>query len=352
MNKDGGIVMKGKYISRLLLVALLAVVFAMQGAQFAPAEAKGHILSHIMNQDHFFHQVSQVYINKLDELSGGKMEIEYHLGGDLGDWVTQLDQAIQGIIPMTFTWNNSELDPRLDLAILGFVADDWDSARKVFGPNGLLEDAYVEIFDKLNLMMVGTVPNGFAGFVVRKGEKIPLNMPEDAKGFKIRIPQFVMGIERYKALGFSPVTIPFSELHTALQTGSVDGRAYGPAAEQPMFADVLEAFVFTREHLDHTFFIINKTWFKKLSEEEQGWVREAADFAVNWAWDNIKADEDAKLQECKDLGIKVVELDPEHQAEYKQIVRDAEWPLFEKIAGKELMDKVRAAAAEADAAKK
>lgn len=306
--------------------------------------APKYIFSHIMNSDHHFHNVSQVFVDEIAKQSGGKISIDYHRGGDLGDWVSQLDQAMQGIIPMTLTWNNSELDPKLDLAILGFVADSWSKAKKIYGPNGLLIPEFQKIFDKLDLIVAGTVPNGFALFVVRKGVKIPYNYPQDAKGFKIRIPQFVTGIARYQALGFSPISIPFSELHTALQTGTVDGRAYGPASEQPMFADVLDAMVCTREHIDFTFFVISKKWYSKLPKEQQQWVMQSAQKACAYAWDNIEKFENEDIAECKNLGIKVVELSPEQQAKYKDLVVKAEWPVFEKIAGKELMDKVRKAA--------
>ncbi len=332
----------------LLMFLCLVVLLTFQGATLANANQKEFILSHIMPQDHFFHEVSMVFIDKLDSLSGGAMKVRYHLGGDLGDWVTQFDQAMRGIIPMTMVWNLSELDPRLDLSILGFVADDWESAKMVFGPGGLLEETYRDILKDLNLMMVGTVPNGFAGFVVRRGVDVPKKFPEDARGFKMRIPQFVMGIKRYEALGFSPVTIPFSELHTALQTGTVDGRAYGPAGEQPMFADVLDAFVYTKEHLDHVFFVVSKSWFDKLSDKEKEWVWEAGVYASEWAWANIEADEEAKIEECKEKGIEIVMLSPEQQKQYKEIVRNAEWPLFEEITSKKLMDQVREAASKVD----
>lgn len=334
--------MKGKFRGCFFCTLLASMIFCISAPSFAAA--KGHVLSHIMNSDHYFHRVSQVFINKLNELSGESMKIEYHLGGDLGDWTVQLDQAMQGIIPMTLTWNNSELDPKLDLAILGFVAEDWKSARRIYGPGGTLEPEFEKMFERLNLTVLGTVPQGFAGYVVRKGLKVPLNVPEDARGFKMRVPQFVMGIERYKALGFSPVTIPFSELHTALQTGSVDGRAYGPASEIRMFADILEAFVYTREHIDFTFLVANRKWLSQLSKDEQAWVKKAGSYASDWAWKNIEAEEKKKLEESKQLGVKVIRPNAEQMKKYKTLVRNAEWPIFEKIAGKELMDKVRKAA--------
>ncbi|MDY2985970.1 TRAP transporter substrate-binding protein DctP [Synergistes jonesii] len=322
-----------------LLVSLMLSVLLVVGTAFAAP--KTAIFSHIMNTDHHFHKVSEVFINSVKEESKGQFKIDYHRGGDLGDWVAQLDQAMQGIIPMTLTWNNSELDPKLDLAILGFVADNWADAKKIYGPGGLLIPEFEKMFDRLGLMIAGTVPNGFSLFVIRKGVKVPMNFPADARGIKIRIPQFATGIVRYKALGFSPVSIPFSELHTALQTGTVDARAYGPASEQPMFADVLDAIVCTREHIDFTFFVINKKWFNDMSQEEQGWIMKSAKKACAYAWDNAEKFDNDYLKECKDLKLKVVQLSPEQQEKYRDIVIKNEWPAFEKICGKELMDKVR-----------
>lgn len=332
-----------KRLGSIFGVIILVVVLAFSTAYSAEAAPKKYIYSHIMNTDHHFHDVSQVFVDNVAKASNGKVVIDYHRGGDLGDWISQLDQAMQGIIPMTLTWNNSELNPKLDLAILGFVADSWPAAKKVYGPNGLLMPEFEKMFDDLGLIVAGTVPNGFGVFVVRKGIKVPLNFPEDAKGFKMRIPQFVMGVTRYKALGFAPITIPFSELHTAMQTGTVDGRAYGPASEQPMFADILDAMVYTREHIDFTFFVISKKWYSKLPKEEQVWIMDSAKKACAYAWDNIERFEKEDIDECKKLGIKVVTLSPEQQAKYKAIVQKAEWPVFEKVAGKELMDKVKKA---------
>jgi len=342
--------MKKKKLFAFLFVCL-SLLFASQWFNIAHANEKEFVLSHIMPLDHFFHDVSEVFIKQISALSNDSMKVLYHPGGDLGDWTTQFDQAIQGIIPMTMVWNFSELDPRLDLSILGFVADNWETARAIFGPEGVLIDVYRDILIDLNLLMIGTIPNGFAGFTVRRGLTVPMNFPEDARGFKMRIPQFVMGVERYKALGFSPVIMAFSELHTALQTGAVDGRAYGPAGDITPFSDVLGTFVYTKEHLDHVFFVVSKLWFEKLSEQEQKWIWEAGKMAVEWAWINIETEEEEKLQECRDRNMDVITLSQEQQEKYKQIVRDAEWPLFEEIAGKEMMDKIKKIVAEAEETK-
>jgi len=319
--------------------AVLAMTCVFGASQVSAAD--GHILAHIMPTDHMFHKVSERFMGQLDTMSGGKMKIAYHPGGDLGDWSTITEQVMQGAIPMTMTWANSELDPRLDIANLGYVADDWEKGRKLYGPGSKMEKLFSDIYADLGMVVLGTVPTDFTGFVVRKGLEVPVNVPSDSKGFKMRVPNFPMAIDRYQALGFSVVPMAFSEVHTALQTGGIDGRSYSPPSEVLMFADVLEAYVFTRESFETTFWLANKRWFDGLSSEEQAWVKEAARDASNWAWDQAESESAGWFEKIKAAGVEVVELTPEQLGTYKQRVVDAEWPVMERLLGKEVMDDLR-----------
>ncbi|MDI3326572.1 TRAP transporter substrate-binding protein DctP [Pontibacterium granulatum] len=304
----------------------------------------GHILAHVMPTDHIFNSVSQEFMSKLDELSGGTVKIEYHPGGDLGDWATITEQVMQGALPMTMAWSNSELDPRLDIANLGYVADDWESASKVYGPGSKMDALFGEIYGGLNVELLGTLPTDFTGYVVRKGVDIPVNIPQDAKGFKIRVPNYPMAIDRYSALGFSVMPMAFSEVHTALQTGAIDGRAFSPPYEVLLFEDVLRAYVYTRESFEPTFWIASKSWLASLSDQERAWVRQAADHATQWAWNNAEAFSQGWLDKIRAAGIEVLEQSPEQAAAYKKTVIEVEWPIMEKLLGKKVMDDLRVTA--------
>lgn len=327
-----------KHTNRLIGMAFAAALSA------PAAHAESAILAHVMDSEHIFHHVSQRFITRLDELSGGSLTIDYHPGGDLGDWTSITEQVAQGAAQMTMTWNHSELDPRWDVAVLGYVASDWETGRAVYGPGSVMDGVYAEIMHNLGMELLGTIPTDFTGFVVRKDVTIPVNFPDDAAGFKMRVPGMPMAIERYNATGFSPVPMAFSEVHTALQTGAIDGRAYSPPSEVLMFKDVLSAYVFTRENFEHTFWVANKNWFEGLTDEQQGWLKTAAAEAVNWAWDNAEAESTVWLDKIRAEGIDVVELSPEQLAVYHDLVVAAEYPYMEAIIGKETMDQIKAAA--------
>ena len=302
------------------------------------------IMAHAMPTDHIFHKISKRFESKLQEISGGAFNIQYHPAGALGDWTTQVDQAMAGAIQINLGWALSELDPRLDVSNLGFIAKDWETAKKLYGPGGALDAIYKEIYGRLGLTSLGTIPTGFTGFVVRKGIKAPVNMPADAKGFKMRVPPFPMGIARYKALGFSVVPMAFSEVHTALQTGAIDGRAYSPVSEIMMFRDTLQSYVYTKEHFEQTFFFTNTAWLNKLSKQEREWVIQVAEEVVAWSWEASEKDNIEWLKKVRESGLEVIELTDAQTKAYSKIVLETEIPIIEKMLGKEKVDAILKAA--------
>ncbi|AEV36346.1 TRAP dicarboxylate transporter, DctP subunit [Pseudovibrio sp. FO-BEG1] len=308
------------------------------------ANAAEPILGHVMDKEHIFHKVSEKFMERLDELSDGQMKISYHPGGDLGDWTSIVEQVSFGSAQMTMAWNHSEMDPRWDIMALGYVASDWEKGKAIYGPGSKMEAVYNNIFSDLNMVLLGTIPTDYTGFVVRKGVDVPVNFPADAKGFKMRVPAQPMSIERYRATGFSVVPMAFSEVHTALQTGAIDGRAYSPPSEVLLFKDVVSTYVFTRENFEHTFWLANKDWFNSLNNNEKNWIKTASKEATDWAWGVAESESPKWLQKIRDAGIAVVELSPEQLAEYKKIVVDVEYPYMEGVIGKQVMDDIREAA--------
>lgn len=334
--------MKRKSTTRVAAAVLSAALAA--GFAISSATAEEAILGHIFDREHIFHKVSERFMEQLGELSGGTITIRYHPGGDLGDWEAIVEQVAQGAAQMTMAWNHSELDPRWDIAALGFVADDWSSAKAVYGPGSALEGIYDSIVEGLGMDLLGIIPTDFAGFVVRSGVQAPTSFPKGAAGFKMRVPGWPMAINRYQALGFSAVPMPFSEVHTALQTGAIDGRAYSPPSEVPMFGDVLSSYVFTREHFEHTFWLANRAWLQSLTEEQQGWIRTAATEASDWSWSQAEADSNEWLEKIRAAGVEVIELPEEERANYRQIVIGVEYPYIEELVGAEIMEQIKQAA--------
>ncbi|QEQ96662.1 TRAP transporter substrate-binding protein DctP [Neptunomonas concharum] len=299
------------------------------------------ILAQAMTTDHIFHASSEQFMENL-KAQQSRYNVEYHPGGDLGDWTSQFEQAMQGVIPMTMTYGASEFDGRLDLTWLGYVVDSWDSARKAYGPNGPMLDVYNKILAENDLVALGLIPAGFGSITIRKGVgKVPTNFPEDAAGIKMRVVPTPLAIERFKNWGFSAVPMPFAELYTGLQLGTVDGRAFGPAVEIWQMRDVLESYILTRDYFEHAFWLVNKQWWDDLPADERKKMRAAADQTLEWAWNEAEKIDSDYLNKVRDYGIEIVELKPQELEKAKKTLYAHEWPYMEKVVGPEIMEMMR-----------
>lgn len=325
-----------------------AMALGMMSTSFVSAQER-FILAHGFGIDHFVHAVGLEFAERLEAESGGAMVIDYHPGGDLGDYIQQFEQAMRGGIPMTLTGPATDIDDRLNVVYLAYVVDDWGSARDLYGPDGSMTDVLADVLDDLNLKLLGMIPGGFGGIAVRSGvDRRPVSFPEDAEGFKMRVPPFEIGVRRFDAWGFSSMPIPYSELYTALQLGTVDGRSFGPPTEIIEMRDAISAYIRTRDYFDAALWVVNKNWWEGLSDEQREWVQAAADAALDAAWENGERQEKDDLQRIAGYGIEVLELTDEQLDKAKAVVYEREWPWIETVVGEDLMGAVRSAAGVTD----
>ena len=324
--------------AKSLLLVFAAFSFA------APAQAgTDFILANVMDAQNIQNVASRAFIEKLEELSGGEIKVEHHPGGDLGDWVGLFEQTMQGGIQMTQTWNASEFDARLDLATLGYTAGTWEECVETYKPGGAMAAFWNTVFPDLNMHLAGILPDGMYGVAVRKGVDAPTAFPDDAQGFKLRVPPIKIGITRFEALGFSAVPMPFSELYTALQLGTVDGAGFQDAATVATMADVYDHYVRTNDICGYSFWLANADWWNGLSEAERTTIQSAVDHGVTVAWKEFKAIDDKAIETMQGAGMQVHYLSDAELAAAKKIVFDVEWPWVEEQVGKETLDAVRQA---------
>ena len=329
-----------KSLRRSLLHGLIGAAFVLGVAAMPANAAEKFIFAHAMNTDHVFHAISERFMSELGDKSG--VTIAYHPGGDLGDWTSLFEQSMQGVVPMTLTWASSDFDKRLDLIYLGYIVSNWEEAKNLYGPGAGMLGVYNDMLKDLGLHAVGIIPTDFGSVVIRKGVgKLPRDFPKEPAGMKIRVPGLSIAVDRFNNLGFAAVPIPLSEVHTALQLGTVDARSFSTAVETYTLRDVLEANILTNDYFEVAFWLVNKKWWDGLPKDVRGNLQAAADKTIAWSWEEAKRKSDEFLQKARDAGINVVELSDKQMSAAKQIVYDKEWPAMEKVVGKEIMDKIK-----------
>ncbi len=332
-----------KASKRTFLKTCAAFAAAIWAMPIAGVQADtSFILANVMDAKNVQNVASRAFIARLGETASG-IEVEHHPGGDLGDWVSLFEQTMHGGIQMTQTWNASQFDARLDLATLGYTAGTWGECVELYKPGSAMGEFWNGVMADLNMHLVGVLPDGMYGVAVRKGVDAPTSYPSDAEGFKLRVPPIKIGITRFQALGFSAVPMPFSELHTALQLGTVDGAAFQDAPTVASMADVYDHYVRTNDICGYSFWLANKDWWDSLKDSDRKAIQAAADHAVTVAWQAFEAIDNEAIEEMKAAGMQVHYLSDEELAAAKAIVYEIEWPWVEEQVGKDTLDAVRTA---------
>jgi tripartite ATP-independent periplasmic transporter solute receptor, DctP family len=132
----------------------------------------------------------------------------------------------------------------------------------------------------------------------------------DMKGLKIRAMQSPIHIDIFKALGANPTPIPYTEVYTSMQTGTIDGfesDVIGSYASK--FYDVTKHITISG-HFNNAIILVMspKTW-DKLSPEDQKIMQEAADEAAKASLDITKTADAKYMQIMKDKGVQVNTVD-------------------------------------------
>lgn len=300
------------------------------------------ILATPMPEDHIMHTTAEAFMEALPEDAG--LKVEYHPGGDLGDWTSLFEQVSQGVLPMSMTYAASDLDERLDITLLPYAFKDWASAEAAISTDGSLFPVYEDIYADLGMKLLGIVPVDFYGLAMRKGdERVPTTFPSDGQGIKLRVAPVAIGVEQFKTFGFSPVPMPYSELYTALQLGTVDGRAYATPVEIWQMRDVLSSYILTNDSFEQGAWVVNLQWWDSLAEAQQQAILTARDAALEVAWEQAQDTSETFKSQIRDAGVEIVELSEADMAQAQALARDEVWPWMEEQVGKELIDTVREA---------
>ena len=226
-------------------------------------------------------EMAKAFKEKAEEVSGGEITIDIQAGGVLGSEDQILDNLLGGgnitdisrISAFALTQYGCNKAKLLSIPYT-FVNEDhfWNFAASDLAQEFLLEPQ--EIGLPLRGLCYGE--EGFRHFFFKNEVK----GLDDLKGLKIRVSSDPVMTGMVSNLGASATTVAFTELYSALNTGVVDG------AEQPTanyrsnaFQEVAPYLLLDGHTLGALQIIITDAAWAKLSEEQQGWIMEAAKYA-------------------------------------------------------------------------
>lgn len=256
-------------------------------------------------------QTATAFKEKVEELSGGAIEIDIQASGVLGSENDVLDTMLGGggtidmsrISAFALTSYGGEKSKLLSLPYT-FVNREhfWNFATSELAEEFLLEPE--ENGSGVRGLFYGE--EGFRHFFTVN----EISGIDDLAGMKLRVSNDPIMNGLVEGLGASPTVVSFGELYSALQTGVVDG------AEQPIanyksnaFPEVAPNLILDGHTLGAVQVIITDEAWNGLTEEQQKILTEAGKYASEFNRQISESAENEVLEQLKADGVKVIEVE-------------------------------------------
>ncbi len=274
----------------------------------------------------------------ISERTGGRISTEIFYGGQLGNKNVHLQSLQTGVLDMSMIMGGVLVDYGAeDLAVftLPYLFDSVEHARAFQNaPAGKKLIANIQE-SGTRMIGLGTYQESARNYFFT-GKRV--STIADLSGMKIRCQEGSIYYETMEAFGASPVSIAFSELYSALQTGVVDG------AEQPysgfftnQFQEVSKYYLLDKHEISPNIILFSESSWNKFSPEDRTLIQEAFDESVLF-FNTLSDAEDAKLVAgMKAAGVDIYE--PANPKEWQEAVTG----IYEKYGArfKDVIEEIR-----------
>jgi tripartite ATP-independent transporter DctP family solute receptor len=309
---------------RILGAAALALL-ATAGAN-RPAQADMTVrIPHCCAAGSHFDVGAQRFAELLAQKTGGKIKGQVFPGGQLGQETEVIQNVQMGAIETTLIGHDPLAQFAPETALLSQPYLFRDHAQALALLKGDLGKKLSEGLQKKGLRVLAWGDNGAR---VYTNSKHAVTKPADLKGLKIRSPQSPVNLAVTSAFGGIPVAMPYGEVYTALQQGTIDGQENAVINIYPArLQEVQKHMTMTNHLLSFTVLVMNDRLFASLPADQQKAVQEAATEAIDHQSRHAaqQADDLAKKMEAAGVQVTRPDLAP---------FREAARPLHQQYIGK------------------
>lgn len=278
-------------------------------------------LAHGLDVGHSVHMAMVRMGEDLEQISGGKMQLEIYPSQQLGSERECIELLQIGSLDMTKVSVGvmENFAPRMRVFSLPYLFRDRQHSFDVLdGPIGqdLLNEG-----TKYWLKGLGYYDAGSRSFYTKDK---PINSPADLHGLKIRVLESVTAMDMVSSLGGSATPISWGELYTSLQQGVVDGAENNP----PSFYlsrhyEVCKYYSLDEHTVLPDMILVGTHLWDRLSKQEQEWLQTAMDSSVVYQRKLWAESEKEALEAVEKAGVTIVRPD-------KTAFENAVQPLYSK----------------------
>lgn len=274
--------------------------------------------------------ITQKFVDRVAEVSGGELTVKAFMGGKLGGEQDVAKQIARGRIDMGVMSNSavSLLVPTFGLLASPYAFDSAEQFDCV-ADNHLL-DTFGDEFDAARVKTLSWMEVGYQSIFSQED----MRLPSDLAGVKIRTAPSATDTLFIKEAGGTAVPLAPNDAIPAMKTGQVNAASqlsvFGIATG---YDKVAPNIVLTRhQHQVGAIIMSERTW-SKLSDEEKGWIEEAAPVFLELR-DAIRGAEVALLKKAAEEGANVIELSDEELDAWRAIAPAAQENILDELGGK------------------
>lgn len=303
---------------RSLGLTIAAGVLAMGSMQVHAQDIQDRKIkfSYAVAKDNPIGLAVEKYAQIVSAKSGGKIKVTGYPNATLGNEIQSMSSAQGGILEMTVISTAGAAGNVKELAIfdLPFIFRSEKEADAVV--DGEVGQLLLKKFSEKNLIGLCYMDYGFRQVT---NNKHPIRRLEDFRDLKLRTLQNRVYIDVFKALGATPLPLPYPETYTALETKAIDGQesAY-LVTKSSSYQDIQSYLTETRHVYLPAVVMVSKKFWDRLSTAERDVLESSCKEAQAYHRDVSRKMEADVVKDLVKAGMKFNTIDPAEHARMVQ----------------------------------
>lgn len=270
----------------------------------------------------------------VEALSNGRMSVTLHPAASLGTAPQVLDLLVRNTIQVCGSMPSgvvaSKYAPVLNALNIPYLFGDTKAGMDAMEAPRIIGHINEKLEEAAGIRTLSLIGEGqrFMTNSVR-----PITRPSDLKGLKFRVMEGEIYSAVMKALGASPVPVPWAELYTCLQTKVVDGQENPPM--NIVYAAIHEVQKYATNPGPFTAIsatYINSKFYNSLSVEDKGIIDRAAMYAAQ-AHRGVFEVKDMEAKALLQSKLQVYTLNPRELQAFKDACQPAVLAMMDKLTG-------------------
>ena len=255
--------------------SFMAITAISMAAWAGPGVAQTTLkFAHYAETAHPAHVAAIQFATNVEKRTAGQIKIQIFPANQLGNPGEILQQTKLGVVDFAIPTQGQldKYDKAFAAVMMPFAFSSLQEAHKVL--DGPVMEWLQPLAEKQGFKLLANWEWGFRHIT---NSKVPVNVPADVKGLKIRVPPEVQLEATMEALGAQVTKIAFPELYLALSQGVVDGQENPIAVIHSIkLWEVQKHIALTGHSYNNAILVMNTTKFGTLSVEHKKIVTEEA----------------------------------------------------------------------------